>query len=74
MTLSQKAQEILSNLRIEAESIETRADGSTWGQVYLDNARPSGMSAHGFAGYLQALHAAGLYRTLDGIAFGLVRL
>jgi hypothetical protein len=38
--------------------------------VYLDNAKPAGMSRHQFAGYLSALEAAGTYRPVDGYAWG----
>jgi hypothetical protein len=41
--------------------------------VYLDNARPAGMSAQAFAGHLSALEARGLYKPVDGYAWGMVR-
>ncbi|BAQ44385.1 hypothetical protein [Methylobacterium aquaticum] len=54
------------------EEIDTQ--GRRWGAAYLDNARLAGMSAHTFAACLSVLAGAGLYRVLDGDAFGLVYL
>lgn len=62
--------QVLQALRDHAES----DDGNGFWTVYLDNAKPSGMSPHQFAGYLSALEKAGLYRPVDGYAFGQVRL
>jgi hypothetical protein len=71
--LSNQAAEILANLRKSVESTETRADGE-WGSVYLDNARPDGVSNRSFAGYLSALENAGLYESQGDDFFGLVKL
>lgn len=72
-TLNDNAQKVLSNLRANTESTETR-DGVVWGSVYLDNARPSGMSDKVFRAALSQLAKAGLYKVIDGYAFGDVRL
>jgi hypothetical protein len=74
MTLSPKATDILARLRARRRWIS--ATGERWGIVYLDNARPAGMSAYIFAGYLSVLAAAGLYRPCrysDG-CYGNVRM
>jgi len=42
--------------------------------VYLDNARPNGMSRHKFAGHLSALKAEGLYFPTHDICFGEVKM
>jgi hypothetical protein len=67
---------LLAALRSNVESTLTRADGSTWGCVYLDNAYADATligSRHEFAGYLSALTAQGVYRPIDK-QFGDVRL
>jgi hypothetical protein len=43
-----------------------------WRDVYLDNARPGGVSPHAFAGFLSALERDGVYRPEDGFAWGRV--
>ena len=60
---------VLASLREHVES----SDGE-WREVYLDNARPSGMAPRSFAGHLSALERAGLYRPIDNFAWGLVRM
>jgi hypothetical protein len=73
--LSANASAILKALRENAESETTDKAGRTWHSVYIDNARPSGMNVHMFAGYLSALEAAGYYRpdSMDTTSsFGLV--
>jgi hypothetical protein len=72
MTLSPKAAEILARLRAERKGISTT--GERWSLVYLDNARPAGMSAYIFAGYLSVLEAAGLYHPYGDNRFGNVRM
>jgi hypothetical protein len=72
--LSTTANLLLVNMRACAEQEQTRPDGSRWGLVYLDNARPDDMSARAFAGYLSALKNAELYYSLNDDCFGLVRL
>lgn len=42
--------------------------------VYLDNARPEGMSTASFRSCLSVLAKQGLYRPLDGYAFGEVKV
>jgi len=71
--LSAQATEILANLRKSVENTETRANGD-WGNVYLDNARPDGVSNRSFAGYLSALEKAGLYESQGDDFFGIVKL
>ncbi len=75
MNLSPAATTILANLRSNYESSSAHADGSEWGSVYLDNAKPNEMSAHVFAGHLSALKESGVYRqTGSNGAFGDVLL
>jgi hypothetical protein len=73
MALSSKALEVLASLRAHVEGSYVEG-GSTrpgkWGSVYLDNARPKGMSARSFAGYLSALEREGLYRSQGDKCFG----
>ena len=45
-----------------------------WGSVYLDNAKPHGMTRHQFAGHLGYLETLGLYRSQGDGYFGAVRL
>lgn len=49
-------------------------DGDGWGEVYLDNARPDGMSDKSFRSCLASLSKLNLYRPIDGYAFGKVKL
>lgn len=72
--ISDSAAIVLGALRRSAEQPVTDADGARWGSVYLDNAKPAGMSTQAFHGYLSALQTAGLYKPQDGWAFGDVRL
>lgn len=65
---------ILAALRSAAESYSRDIDNVRWGMVYLDNARPNGVSRHQFAGYLSALKAEGLYAPTCDPAFGEVRI
>ena len=66
---------VLEALRTSHEGSESHdADDQVWADVYLDNAKPAGMSGHSWAGHLAALKAEGFYKQLDGIAFGEVRL
>jgi hypothetical protein len=60
--------EVLASLRKNAEEVD-----GIWGIVYLDNARVAGVSPHAFAGYLGALEKQGLYRPVDGYAWGEVK-
>lgn len=62
--------EVLEALRANVEY----SDDDVWGTVYLDNARPSGMSEKSFRSYLAALSKDGLYKVIDGYAWGAVRL
>jgi len=66
MKISPKAQEVLTNLRAHTEG----SWGDKWHSVYLDNARPTGMSPRSFAGYLATLKKAGLYRSQGDDCFG----
>lgn len=64
-----KTEEILTALREGHES--ESAEG--WLMVYLDNVRPDGMSDKSFRSHLAALSKQGLYRPVDGWAWGEVR-
>lgn len=72
--LSTTAKLLLVTLRACAEQEQERPDGSRWGLVYLDNARPDEMSARAFAGYLSSLKKAELYYSLNDDCFGYVKL
>jgi hypothetical protein len=61
---------VLTALRQASES----DDGNGWRSVYLDNARPAGMSNKSFRSYLAKLSQHGLYRVIDGYAFGSVKM
>lgn len=65
--------QVLAALR---DSMESNNRNRDWGMVYLDNARAclAGMSAASFRSYLSSLSVDGLYRTVDGYAWGEVRL
>lgn len=69
MALTPKTTEVLTALRHAAEGSLDRGARD----VYLDNASASlGMTANQFAGHLSALEAAGLYKVVDGFAWGRV--
>lgn len=67
------ASTILESLRKHSES-QSIESGRAWGMVYLDNARPSTISRHQFAGFLSALEGQGLYRKTSDPMFGEVVL
>lgn len=78
LTITPEAKKVLQALRDTQESEYTHKGGK-WGSVYLDNAyarvRGNGMmTRHSFAGYLSALHDAGLYDSQDDGFFGFVKL
>ena len=68
-TLTPKAKEVLEALCQHAEGAST----GEWRDVYLDNARPAGMSDKSFRSYLAALSKAGFYKPIDNYAWGSVR-
>lgn len=68
--LSQDAQTVLANLRAHHEGQQT---GKGWGMIYLDNAR-HGMPTNKFRAQLAVLSKAGLYRVVDGYAWGEVKI
>lgn len=68
MNLSKETKEVLNALRANVES------GGEWGSVYLDNAHPAGMNDKQFRACLAVLSKAGLYRVVDGYAFGDVKM
>lgn len=63
------AQKLLQNLRA---SMEGQADKDGFVNVYLDNAR-QGMSVHQFRANLAVLSKLGLYKVVDGYAWGAVK-
>jgi hypothetical protein len=65
---------VLQALRDNYESTMTFADGVKWGSVYLDNARPEGMSDKSFRSCLSSLSAAGQYKPQGDDCFGYVKL
>lgn len=69
MSLTPKTTEVLAALRHAAEGpLE-----AGWRDVYLDNAAHT-LSRAQFAGHLSALEAAGLYKVVDGFAWGRVKM
>lgn len=70
--MSPRTEQVLRNLRDERETHEGNGDG--WADVYLDNAKPAGMSDKAFRSHLSALSQAGFYKPVDGYAWGSVRL
>jgi hypothetical protein len=60
---------VLRSLRANVEFL----DGD-YGNVYLDNARPYGMSERMFRCCLSNLIKSGLYEPVDGFAWGRVRI
>jgi hypothetical protein len=69
MTLTPKSREVLEALCRKAEGCSR----DEWRDVYLDNARPVGMSDKSFRSHLAALAKAGFYKPVDGFAWGEVR-
>jgi len=69
INLSLEAQTVLSRLR---NHMEGNADKDGFVMIYLDNAR-YGMPAKTFRAYLKVLAEAGLYRVVDGYAWGEVK-
>jgi hypothetical protein len=66
-----KSDQVLASLRASTES-----HTDEWGMVYLDNARArlAGMSDKSFRSYLARLSRDGLYKPVDGYAWGEVKL
>lgn len=62
-------EQTLASLRAEVECYMD----DQWGQVYLDNARQSGQSAHEFRAHLSVLSRQGLYKPEGDDCFGYVR-
>ena len=60
--MTENMQTALTALRAHVEGVtETRADGSQWRPVCLDNAKPKGMGGKAWAATLGALEKAGDY-------------
>lgn len=71
MTLSPTSAAVLAALRVHAEG--DLDDG--WATVYLDNASSSlTLSAKSFRSALAILSREGLYRVVDGYAWGKVKM
>lgn len=70
MNLSPATAQVLAALRANAEGCTENG----WRNVYLDNALPAGMSDKSFRSHLAALSKVGLYRPIDGYAFGDVKV
>jgi hypothetical protein len=61
----------LNNLRYNVEASISDQDGVTWGEVYLDNAKPKDWSGKKWSGILSNLKKVGVYKEY-GDCFGLV--
>lgn len=72
--MTNQTETVLVALRACRENVERRNDGSVWADIYLDNARPDGMSIYTFRACLSELSKLGLYEVMDGKHFGLVKL
>ena len=73
--MTEQMQTVLTALRAHREGVTTRySDGRVFESVYIDNARPKGMSRHAFAGVLGALEKAGYYVPEGDDCFGDVLL
>lgn len=70
--LSPKTAEVLAALRAHTE--DRPVAPGTWGMIYLDNARPADMSDKSFRSHLAVLSKAGLYKVVDGWAWGQVKM
>lgn len=65
--------EALEALRTNCEATSViEANGTEWRDVYLDNAKPAGRDGHAWAAVLGSLQKKGLYRIVDGWAWGSV--
>lgn len=58
--ITPKMQQVLDALRLQAETTRTRADGTTWGGVYLPGVK-HGLSSNSFSGVVSNLMRVGLY-------------
>lgn len=65
-------EQVLSSLRAHPDYEEEQADGM-WLMVYLDNARVAGMNDKAFRAALAQLSKQGLYKVVDGYAWGKVK-
>ena len=73
--MNSNVSKVLENLRSHVESsIREDAEGNKWQSVFLENARPAGMTRTGFRSCLIALSKKNLYKRIDGVAFGDVKL
>lgn len=71
IALSKSAFQLLADLRANVEgTVETRANGVSWQNVYLDNVPRRGLTPRQFAWHLSQLSHVGLYRPIDGDAWG----
>lgn len=68
--MSLKTGMVFMSLRQNVESVFYENDTGTWGNVYLDNALPQGMTPRAFAGHLASLQKLGLYRSNGDDCFG----
>lgn len=69
MSINPENHKVLSALRKASEG----DDDGGWRSVYLDNVQ-HGLSAKSFRSYLAKLSQRGLYRVIDGYAFGSVKM
>lgn len=65
-----------TNVQLVLESLRKNTEydvGNGWYGVYLDNARIKGISDKEFRACLASLSKQGLYKVVDGYAFGEVK-
>lgn len=64
------AEQVLSALRNNSEGCTENG----WKDIYLDNAIPTGMNDKVFRAALATLSKQGLYKVVDGYAWGRVKM
>lgn len=64
-------QQVLESLR---RHVEYKSPNEVWGSVYLDNARIAGINEKQFRAILASLSKQGLYKVVDGYAWGDVKI
>lgn len=71
IALSRPAFQLLADLRAHSEGCDdVERDGIAWRNVYLDNVPRRGLTPRQFAWHLSQLSHVGLYRPIDGDAWG----
>lgn len=72
LDLARKSDQVLAALRANAE--DRNQPDAGWLMVYLDNAKPNNMSQKTFRSCLSVLSHSGVYKVMDGWAWGSVKM